>query len=96
MVLIYPILIYVIDFASFQGYNGVGYTEKSIIMKRLFCLLLALSLAIPTFALAVSSQKLKELYASVDTLSGDELLALRDYIDSKIETVPQEKQTETT
>lgn len=46
-------------------------------MKRLFCLLLALSLAIPTFALAVSSQKLKELYASVDTLSGDELLALR-------------------
>ena len=96
MVLIYPILIYVIDFASFQGYNGVGYTERSIIMKRLFCLLLALSLAIPTFALAVSSQKLKELYASVDTLSGDELLALRDYIDSKIETVPQEKQTETT
>ena len=82
-----------IDFASFQGYNGVGYTEGSIIMKRLFCLLLALSLAIPTFALAVSSQKLKELYASVDTLSGDELLALRDYIDSKIETVPQEKQT---
>lgn len=65
-------------------------------MKRLFCLLLALSLAIPTFALAVSSQKLKELYASIDTLSGDELLALRDYIDSKIETVPQEKQTETT
>lgn len=88
MVLIYPILIYVIDFASFQGYNGVGYTERSIIMKRLFCLLLALSLAIPTFALAVSSQKLKELYASVDTLNGDELLALRDYIDSKIETVP--------
>lgn len=65
-------------------------------MKRLFCFLLALSLAIPTFALAVSSQKLKELYASVDTLNGDELLALRDYIDSKIETVPQEKQTETT
>ena len=28
--------------------------------------------------------------------SEDELLALRDYIDSKIETVPQEKQTETT
>ena len=51
----YPVMIDVIDFASFQGYNGVGYTERSIIMKRLFCLLLALSLAIPTFALAVSS-----------------------------------------
>ena len=50
-------------------------------MKRLFCLLLALSLAIPTFALAVSSQKLKELYASVDTLNGyGRRCALRDYI----------------
>ena len=65
-------------------------------MKKWICMVLALCMVLPTLALAASSQKLMEVYASVDELSGDELLALRDYIDSKIETVPQEKQTETT
>ena len=53
-------------------------------------------MVLPTLALAASSQKLREVYASVDELSREELIALRDYIDSKIETVPQEKQAETT
>lgn len=65
-------------------------------MKKWICMVLALCMVLPTLALAASSQKLREVYASVDELSGDELLALRDYIDSKIETVPQEKQIETT
>ena len=65
-------------------------------MKKWICMVLALCMVLPTLALAASSQKLREIYASVDELSGKELIALRDYVDAKLEASSRAERTETT
>ena len=53
-------------------------------MKRIICSLLVFCLLLPALAFAAPSQKLQAIYDSVDTLNVEELVALQDYVNAKI------------
>ena len=54
-------------------------------MKRIVCGLLVFCLLLPALAFAAPSQKLQAIYDSVDTLNVEELVALQDYVNAKID-----------
>lgn len=54
-------------------------------MKRIICSLLVFCLLLPALAFAAPSQKLQAIYDSVDTLNVEELVALQDYVNAKID-----------
>ena len=54
-------------------------------MKRIICGLLVFCLLLPALAFAAPSQKLQAIYDSVDTLNVEELVALQDYVNAKID-----------
>ena len=54
-------------------------------MKRIICCLLILGLLLPALAFAAVSEKLQAIYDSVDTLNTEELIALQDYVNAKID-----------
>ena len=54
-------------------------------MKRIICGLLVFCLLLPALAFAAPSQKLQSIYDSVDTLNVEELVALQDYVNAKID-----------
>ena len=54
-------------------------------MKRIICSLLVFCLLLPALAFAAPSQKLQSIYDSVDTLNVEELVALQDYVNAKID-----------
>lgn len=54
-------------------------------MKRILCGLLVFCLLLPALAFAAPSQKLQAIYDSVDTLNVEELVALQDYVNAKID-----------
>lgn len=65
-------------------------------MKRIICGLLALCLLLPALAFAAPSQKLQAIYDSVDTLNVEELVALQDYVNAKIDASSAVNTDETT
>lgn len=65
-------------------------------MKKIICSLLVLCLLLPAFALAALSQKLQAIYDSVDALSVEELVALQDYVNAKIDASVSTQTNETT
>lgn len=65
-------------------------------MKRIICGLLVFCLLLPALAFAASSQKLQAIYDSVDTLNVEELVALQDYVNAKIDASSAVNTDETT
>lgn len=65
-------------------------------MKRIICGLLVFCLLLPALAFAAPSQKLQAIYDSVDTLNVEELVALQDYVNAKIDASSAVNTVETT
>ena len=65
-------------------------------MKRIICGLLVFCLLLPALAFAAPSQKLQAIYDSVDTLNVEELVALQDYVNAKIDASSAVNTDETT
>ena len=65
-------------------------------MKRIICSLLVFCLLLPALAFAAPSQKLQAIYDSVDTLNVEELVALQDYVNAKIDASSAVNTDETT
>ena len=65
-------------------------------MKRIICGLLIFCLLLPALAFAAPSQKLQAIYDSVDTLNVEELVALQDYVNAKIDASSAVNTNETT
>lgn len=65
-------------------------------MKRIICGLLVFCLLLPALAFAAPSQKLQAIYDSVDTLNVEELVALQDYVNAKIDASSAVNTNETT
>lgn len=65
-------------------------------MKRIICGLLVFCLLLPALAFASPSQKLQAIYDSVDTLNVEELVALQDYVNAKIDASSAVNTDETT
>lgn len=71
-------------------------TKRGFPMKRIICSLLVFCLLLPALAFAAPSQKLQAIYDSVDTLNVEELVALQDYVNAKIDASSAVNTDETT
>ena len=60
-------------------------TKRGVPMKRIICGLLVFCLLLPAWAFAAPSQKLQAIYVSIDPLNVEELVALQDYVNAKID-----------